>query len=297
MDKIFYSFFNEDNIENIITGLANKKEYICTIPYPDRTSELLLSRVVTTFLKDLETGYNEQKISIIINELINTVNRINLIEEYFNEKKLDITNYDDYNNGLEELKNGSFFNSYTGKNHYIKIRIAVGERELYVSIENDRPLTALENESYKNLLLYSENIDSMETLFYDNPNIADRLDFGLILSVIMLKQLNIDTKSLLISSKDNKTFTELTIPFLQLSKEVIETITDELANEIDHLPQLPESITRLQREISDKNWDYEHIADSILSDTSLTTEILRLVNSPSYRVGDKIEKISLAVKK
>lgn len=297
MKKIFYSYFNENDIDNILNSLKYKTEYTCTIPYPDHTSELILSRVISLLLENLDIDNIQQHISIILNELIHNSNRMNFMYNFFTNNNLDITNEEDFNTGQNLLVNGDYYKKYQNKDNYIKIRLVVRNRELYIYIENGRKITSLEEQSYKDLIKYSNLFNNVEELFYDNNNISETVDFGLILSILLLKQMNINKNSIIITPFENFTTTELTIPFLQLSHKMVEDITYEISEEIKSLPQFPDSIKRLQSEINDPEWDYEHITDTILSDAALTVEVLKLVNSPVYRVSEKIDTVSVAVKK
>jgi putative nucleotidyltransferase with HDIG domain len=73
-------------------------------------------------------------------------------------------------------------------------------------------------------------------------------------------------------------------------------IADEISNEILQMPQFPESIINLQRELSDPNCTFATISDTVNSDPSLAAEILRIANSPVYMVRNKINDVSEAVR-
>lgn len=297
MNKIFYSYFNEDNIDNIISGLTNETEYICTIPYVTDLSELLITRVIEEFLEKINRRDTQQSISIIVNQLVHNVDRINKTHSFFTENSLDITDKKDFIKGITALSDGSYYKSFNKKGYYIKIKVKVTDRELYLCLENNTEFSQLEKYSLNKLLDKCEALTNIDQLFYDTPDLIEDFNFGMMIAVLLLKQHSINRDAIVMTSSESVTITELTIPFLQLSEKLIHTITDEIATEILSLPQFPESISSLQKEIMDPEWDYERITDNILSDPALTAEILRHVNSPIYNNGTKTDKISTAVKK
>jgi putative nucleotidyltransferase with HDIG domain len=71
-------------------------------------------------------------------------------------------------------------------------------------------------------------------------------------------------------------------------------ITDIKKNKIS-LPALPEVIMKTRKLLDDDNSTAVQIARAISSDATITTRMLRLVNSPLYRTGHKIEDIKSAI--
>ncbi len=303
MGKIYYSHFDSDSLENIITGLKGKNEYKCVIPYHNSTSEDLISKTVFTLLQ--ESGYENyhQVFSIIVNELITHVNKMNIKRDFFVENNLDANNNEECLEGTEKFNSSNYYKNYMSnilekdKTHYIKISIETTKQSLKISIINGYELNSYELHDFKTSISYADKFSNLNEVVKENKNISESHNFGLILAVLMLKNINIKSEAITITSFDGFTETELNIPFMQISDVNAEKVTKEIIKEIKMLPQFPDSVLRLQKELMDPEWDYDRISDYILSDSALTAEILRLVNSPVYRVNDKIDKVSIAVKK
>lgn len=303
MGKIYYSHFDSDSIENIVESLKGKKEYKCTIPYHNSNSEDLITKVVYTLLQ--KSGYENyhQVFSIIVNELVTNVNKMNIKQDFFRENNLNIDNTNEYLDGINKINSSNYYKSYMSnildkeKNHYIKISIETNQQSLQISIMNGYEISSFELQDFKNSISYADKFNNLNEVVKDNKNISESHNFGTILAILMLKNINIKSSAITITKFDGFTETELNIPFMQISDVHAEKITKEIIKEIKILPQFPDSVLRLQKELMDPEWDYDRISDYILSDSALTAEILRLVNSPVYRVCDRIDRISIAVKK
>ncbi|MCD1629861.1 HDOD domain-containing protein [Marinobacter shengliensis] len=67
-------------------------------------------------------------------------------------------------------------------------------------------------------------------------------------------------------------------------------------NEMEELPRRPGSLPMLMRALSNETTDRKQITDIILSDPSLTDQLLQVANSPYFRPGDStIESVDQAV--
>ncbi|QEN03706.1 HDOD domain-containing protein [Thiospirochaeta perfilievii] len=303
MRKVFYSNFDLENIENIVNSLKGKKEYICTIPFYDSVSEILISKVVYELLN--ESGFEDfnQAISIIINELLKNSNKINIKNIFFKESN---TNLEDIAKSKEADQMFSFKDYYNkfmlnvsdrDKSEYIKIIINIDKDYFNLSILNSGTLLDWQLEEINTSIKYANRFNNLNEIFQDDKDISQNDNFGIIFSTLMLKNINIDSRALDIKRHDGYTDTTLTLPLKRLKDVHGDRVTEEIIKEISVLPQFPDSIMKLQKEIMDPEWNYDRITDYILSDSALTAEILRLVNSPVYRPSSRIDKVSIAVKK
>ncbi|MGL1893563.1 MAG: HDOD domain-containing protein [Spirochaetaceae bacterium] len=303
MGRIFYSYFKEDDIENIIEGLENKNEYSCVLPYHNRVSELLIARVTSRLLKNVSQEKLNLRLSYIINKLVCNASKANIKRTYFTHNNLDINDEADYLKGLKEIDNSQYYNKYVETNNYkddkisIKVSLSVVHNTLHLSIITNCALIQKEFECINESTEFANQFTNINQVFAKDPKISEKPGFGIVLIILMLKKIGISSKSISIESKDDQTVTTLSIPFEDVTDKKSLELSNELIKEINTLPQFPDSLLRLQQELEDPEWDYNRITDYILSDPSLTTEVLRLVNSPVYRLNDKIDKVSIAVKK
>jgi HD-like signal output (HDOD) protein len=81
---------------------------------------------------------------------------------------------------------------------------------------------------------------------------------------------------------------------MHIYKKVI-SMTKTLLENIDNIPPLPESVQAVERVYNDPDSTLEDMQKAIEKDPILTADILRLVNSPTYGLKNKISSIKQAV--
>lgn len=297
MARTYYSFIDRDNISSIIESLKGKTSYTCIVPYLMDDTELLLSRVIHTLLYEVSRVNYLQPVTLTLRELVTYINKLFIRNEYIKEKNLSANNMLELLEVTTNFNRSSFLKSFNSKNGYIKVELKVTERALSIVIECSTELSRLEHNIIDNTLKQTEGYNSIHDVLMDKPELTELTEFHLTMAMFALRDINIDRESINFQSSDGKMVMELDVAFSQISNSDADMITEEIKREIKYLPQFPDSVLRLQKEIMDPEWDYVRISDYILSDSSLTAEILRLVNSPVYMVKDKIDKVSTAVKK
>lgn len=78
---------------------------------------------------------------------------------------------------------------------------------------------------------------------------------------------------------------------------VLDQLEDRLrSSAIEELPRQPMTLPILMRALSDESSDRQRLSDIILSDPSLTDQLLQVANSPYFRPGDQpIESVDQAI--
>ena len=89
--------------------------------------EVYMSDVLTLFLKELEQTHMVEYLSYCLNELITNAKKANTKRVYFQQKKLNITDPIDYEEGLKTFKEDTLNNI----NYYLQLQKKAG---LYVKL-------------------------------------------------------------------------------------------------------------------------------------------------------------------
>lgn len=303
MSKIFYSYFKDSDIENIVYSLKDKNHYKCIIPYSDRTSELLISRVLLILLTNVFQEKLHQNLEFITNELVMNACKSNAKRLYFRRKGWDITDNHHYDKGMENFYYDVYenFSDYIQElkdnQDYIKIDISIIENCLKILIENSSELLDAEKEEMDKSIRSARKFNNLNDVFKHSFNTLEGVGYGLIIVILMLRKMNIGSEALSYISGDGITVTKLTVPLCLVSEDQGGVIADEIVNEVQSLPQFPDSILRLQNELRDPECNFQRISDYVISDSSLSAEVLRIANSPVYDFKGKIDKVSTAVSK
>lgn len=297
-----YADFRNISTRDIRDHFIGKQDYSCTLPYSSKETEIFLSHVLKTILKELKQENFFVHLEYVLNELVINAGKANAKRLYFKSLELDIENKEDYKNGIRNfyedvIENSDKFETEQLNNkNFININFKSDNKSLTIRIINNSPLIPIESERITEKLQKAKEFEDLTDVFSLSFNCDEGKGLGLIISLLMLRKLNLNENSLSFKNEGNFGVTTLKIPLSLLSKDHGKVIADEITNEIQQMPQFPKSIIALQKELSDPNCSFKSIAEKISSDLTLTAEILRIANSPVYRARSEIKDISGAVR-
>ncbi len=240
MDKIYYSYFREEDIVNIVNKIKETGDYSCTISDFDKNSELIISRVLLSFLTVANQKAHYQTLAFITNKLI------------YNASKAIKRDINDHS-----------------KAHYIKIVFKIDNNILNIDIENNTPLTVEDRESISKCISFANKFNDLNDIIKEHSDILKNSLSGLILIILMLKKIGLSSEALTITDDMTITTTKLSIDFNKIFESGSHEITEQIINEIQELPQFPDSLLRLQNELKDPEWNFDRLSDYILSDPTL----------------------------
>ena len=119
---------------------------------------------------------------------------------------------------------------------------------------------------------------------------------GLIISMLMLRNLSLNENNFLIESDGKITTAELKLPLSLVSPEKKKEIKEARLEEIDSLPQFPEHIQQIQKLLLNDEVNIKELSQIIIRDSSLTSKIIQFANSPLYVRSTKVVLLSQAIK-
>lgn len=288
-------------VEDIQTQIRNGATFSCSFPFINRDSEFYLSQVLKIVLEEVNQGKLHTYLEYALSELSMNSSKANSKRLYFLYKGLDIKSPEQYEIGMRKFKDEVFndFKSFEQLHYnnksFVQINLTVEDMVLKIEILNNSPLLQEEKLRIAQRLKLAHkfnNLTEVLTHVFDNTEGAG---FGLIIVLLMLRKINLDEKSFVFQNYEQISKSTLNIPLNLVSKEQGVIIADEIANELKSMPQFPESIVQLQRELSDPNCSFRSVSETINSDPSLSAEIIRIANSPVYRIKDRINNVNQAV--
>ena len=297
-----YTNINDIAVRDIKNQFQNKKEFSCILPYSSKESDVFLSHVLRTILEEIKQENLFIHLEYVLNEMVMNASKANSKRLYFKSQGLDINNGSDYEKGMKTFKRDVVSNfqnvaqDHIDNNNFVNINLKSDESALTIRIINNSPLIQVETVRIAERLKQAKDFDDLTDAFtYDFDKIEGQ-GFGLVIMMLMLRKINLNENSMTFKNEGNCCIITLKIPLSILSKDHGKIIAHEITNEIQQMPQFPESIVSLQNELSDPNCSFQSIADRINSDPSLTAEILRIANSPVYKVRSEIKDVTGAVR-
>ncbi len=296
-----YTNINDSTIKEIKTKFRSKSEYSCIIPFSSKESDMFLSNALRIILEEIKHENLFVHLEYILNELATNASKANSKRLYFNTQGLDISNVSEYEKGMKDFKKNvirdftSFKQHHLDNRSFVSINFKSDEKAITIRIINNSPLLQIESVRIAEKLKIAHEFEDLTDLFNQSFDTTEGKGYGLIISLLMLRKLDLTENAINYKNEGSCCITSLQIPLSTLSKEHGSLIASEITNEIDQMPQFPESITTLQKELGNPNCSFKSIADKITSDPSLTAEILRIANSPVYRVKNEVIDVAGAV--
>jgi len=301
-DVMEYTNIQNFDIDEIKTIFREKRAFECVFPFINRDTEIFLSHVLSSILEEVNQDNLYSHLEYALNELSMNASKANSKRLYFKSKSLDINNASHYMKGMASFKKDVLENfsiheeSHIEKECFVKIELFQEENILNIRITNGNPLVLQEKERIQERLKTAHKFENLTDVLQHGFDTIEGGGLGLIIMVLMLRKINLDEKSLSYSDTGNQSNSTLKIPLNLLSKEQAILVAEEITREINLMPQFPESIVALQRELSNPNCSFQSVADTINSDISLTAEILRIANSPVYIIKNQITDVNNAVR-
>ncbi|MEJ2663822.1 MAG: HDOD domain-containing protein [Spirochaetia bacterium] len=288
--------------ENVLASIQKHGGFSCTLPFANQESEQKLSSALLTIFNHIKKPELGNSLVYCLKEIVMNASKANSKRVYFKAKGLDIGNGTDYETGLKDFKHDVFgeFKKYEEQHreleYYVRIDFKVDPDSLLIRVVNNSEISDKEEQRIAERLKIAGKFNSMEEVFSYGFDSTEGAGFGLIIVVLMLRSVGLDERVLSLTKKDGITTVLLRIPINLLSKTHGQAIAEEIAQEIERMPQFPDSLMRLQKNLNDPNADFNSVANIIKTDSALTTEIIRIANSPIYMLPRKVDDVPTAVR-
>jgi len=267
-----------------------------------REVEIYIGEILTFFLK--YAGKEDLRDYIVygVMELASNAKKANTKRVYFSERGLNISNYDDYLEGMENFKENTlsnishFLKMQEEKGLYIKLILQLRENVIQIEIHNNATAVRAELSRINDKMAHSRRFSSLDEAFSKALDDSEGAGLGLIILILMLKKIGLNEDCFDIRNSENETIARLQIPMDQINVENITALSQEIVNCIDTLPQFPENLMEIQRLLDDPEVGIGTIARKMAIDPALTADLLRIVNSAQYMLTKHIENVAEAVK-
>ncbi|MBQ0166832.1 MAG: HDOD domain-containing protein [Treponema sp.] len=264
--------------------------------------EIYMADVLTAFLKELNQEHMTEYLVYCMNELTTNAKKANTKRIYFQEKHLDINDPKDYEMGmktfkvdtLENLKH--YLSLQKASNYYIKLILQAKNGKICLEVRNHTELTVFEYKRIHDKLSRAQQYTSIDEAFAQILDDSEGAGLGLIIMILMLQKIGLAENNYQVFSENGETISRIILPLNKRTQEDITEMSKDIVTEIDSLPQFPDNIARIQSMLSDPAVDFQEVAHEISNDVSLTTDLLRHVNSAAFSLPTPCLSILDAVK-
>ena len=274
---------------------------ITTYTLPREMSEYM-ERVLSSFLAELGQEHMGTYLQYCLNELITNAKKANTKRIFFREKKLDLYNDEDYEKGMQTFKEETLNNIkyYLGLQKksglYVKLILQTRNNRIKIEVRNNSELTFREYKRMHDKLSRAQQYTSVDQAMTQVVDLSEGAGLGIIIMILMLEKIGLTEENFQILCENGETITRIILPINEKHQREMGAASREFIKLIDEIPQFPESIMKINRLINDSSSKMSEIARAISSDVSLTTDLLRLVNSVTFALASPCRSIADAVK-
>ena len=274
---------------------------ITTYTLPHEMAEYM-EQVLTSFLSELGQDHMGTYLRYCLNELVTNAKKANTKRIYFSEKNLDLFNDSDYEIGMKTFKDETLSNirHYLAmqklRGLYVKLILQTRNNKIKIEVRNNAELTFREYKRMHDKLSRAQQYTSVDQAMSQIVDLSEGAGLGIIIMILMLEKIGLTEENFQILCENGETITRIILPINEKKQRELNSASHEFIRIIDEIPQFPESILRINRLINDSSTKMSDIAMAISADVSLTTDLLKLVNSVTFALASPCRSIADAVK-
>lgn len=246
--------------------------------------------------------YLSDYVFVIIKEMIINSIRACAKRQFFKLNHLDIFSDSDYELGIDKFKDEIILNWSEKKDYlkdseyFVRLNFFYAENDLKIVISNNVSLLKKEESRIKTRLEAADKYNSILEAFQDFSDTEESAGLGIVMVVLLLKNLGLKKSNLKIYSENGQTFTEIYFPYEIFAREVDSEIKDKIISNIQMLPSLPDSLKKVMDICKSENLEMTKLASEIEKNPSLSADLLKLSNSTSFITRVTVKNILHATK-
>lgn len=178
-----------------------------------------IEKTLEKYLESIDQPDISNQISYCLHELASNACKANSKRVYFNEKKLDINNKEEYRKGINGFKEATvkhqqhYFELRKKEDLYIKFQIKRDDSNLHISIINNVPLNNEEKKRIDDKFVQGSKYNTIIDAFEDIHDQQEGAGLGIFTMLIMLKEIGLKENSLKIFSVGNETHSTVSIKY------------------------------------------------------------------------------------
>ena len=267
-----------------------------------REMEAYIDSVLKAFLNELNQNQMSEYLTYCLNELLTNGKKANTKRIFFKQKNLDIFNAEQYSEGIknfkrETLSNIRYYLDLQKKaGLYVKLILQARNNKIKIEVRNNSELTVEEYKRMHDKLSRAQQYTSVDQATNQVLDETEGAGLGLIIMILILEKIGLTEENFQILCENGETITRIILPLDEKTQNNLSVVSREFVNLIDELPQFPDSVMRINRLLNNPDSKMSEIATLISSDISLTSDLLRLVNSATFALASPCRSISDAVK-
>jgi HD-like signal output (HDOD) protein len=265
-------------------------------------AESRLNKTLATFLGQLNRLELKDVVYTVLKENILNGIKANMKRIYFDRQELDIHNLDQYKKGIETFKDymlenlKSFEEQVIIEKRYVLIEMWFDQENIYLLIQNNAPIAEEEENRIMERLMKADEIQDTAEVFMMGMDETEGAGLGLLLMGCLIKNEGIPLTNFDIKSDGDATNATLTIPLkLEDRTGYSVEIAEKILRHVEALPTFPSTITHIQNLIDSPDSTFDDIAQAVMMDVAISSNLLKVANSALYAQYTKVDSLERAI--
>lgn len=294
------------NEETILKTVTEAQPINYRFHYADTEDKLLLGQILTIIMHKLNKDFLIGNLKYILHELVDNANRALIKRIYFSQAGLDISDRKNYEQGMKKFTSDYYDKAkeYTSElnksNLYLEVQFQLKEAFLNILIRNKGLPTEEEMRRIQYRFDLSQKIRNTGEAFDQLNDQTEGAGLGTSMIILLLRKItnnpdHIKPYSFYLDYDNEQTIADLNIALNTLPEKLTEKLSEEISAAISSLPMYPENILKVDTMLKQENLSLSSIASVIERDPTLTTELLKLINSAQYFLPQRVKSIKNAV--
>lgn len=263
---------------------------------------VLISSILARLLSGTGQIYLLSTLIVIVRELVMNAEKANAKRVFFEMNSVDSSNPEAYAFAMKRFKEEvicdfkAFSRSLSSSDYFIQMDFKPAGGVISIFVRNNALILPKELERVTLRLEKAAAMTDLASAYLDIGDDTEGAGLGIVLTVMFLKNVGVDARNFKIGTDGKNTVSALRIPNELRSSKVTSKIKEEILDDVDGIPTFPENIIMLQELCSNPISSMDMIAEEIMRDPALSSDIIRLSNSVAFIPGRKIDTIADAVK-
>ena len=176
-----------------------------------------IDTILDQYLQEAGREDLKNQLSYCIHELAGNAKKANTKRVYFQERGLNIENEAEYYIGMNNFKEETLGNveHYISKlkshGYYMKFQFQIDDKNIKIAVRNNSKLTSIEEERIQKKIDAAEKYCDMTEAYADIEDASEGAGLGLVMMILMLKNIGLNGSILSIFGRGNETIAILTI--------------------------------------------------------------------------------------
>ena len=270
---------------------------ITTYKLPHEMEEYM-SGMLANFLERQNHKDCVDGLSYCLKELVNNAKKANTKRVYFQEKKLNIEDPEQYKEGMVNFKQDTiseidyYLNRQKEKNLFVKVIMKADLDKVQVEVRNNVELTVFEYKRIHDKLSRSLMYNSVEEGFAQLLDDTEGAGLGLVIMILILRRAGLSEESYEVICENGETITRVTLPFGQTDSSEMLRVADEFIDTVDLIPDFADNITELNKVVVNPSSALSEISSLLSRDPVFIADMLKTQCSLLTEEDKPIETIS-----